>query len=358
VLRSLDTDNALYEKVAKKILSETLRMKQGETLTIETWNNGLPFAQRLVVEARRRGVIPLMILEDETAYMEGVKVTPTDVLGSMGKHEYGMLAGSDGYVFIPGPPIGAYSPHLSRQEYADSIRYNIPWYEAAEKARLRGARLPYGYVGKEYARLYGKKPEEFVRHMLKAALVDLTAISKTGKAIGQELQDGSDVDLQTAGGKLTFTLKGDLDIEDGVVDDADVAAGSNMTYVPPGYVSKQVDPTSAKGVVTVSRSMTRLGLIEDARLEFEGGKLVGWKSGKGSSRLLTGLVEAVQADKRILSSVTVGINPLMKYEYGQDRIVSGAISLIGFGFNGVIRRGSLTVAGKSLVQKGKLSVSA
>jgi leucyl aminopeptidase (aminopeptidase T) len=356
VLGRLDTDDALYDKVAKKILSETLHMNKGETLTIETWNNGVPFAQRLVVEARKLGVIPLMVLEDESAYMEGVKVTPKDVLGSMGKHEYGMLAGSDGYVFIPGPPIGAFSPHLSRQELADSTKYNLSWYEAAEKARLRGARLPYGYIGKEYARLYGKKPEEFVRHMLKAALVDLTLISKTGRAIGQELQDGSEVDLQTTGGRLAFTLKGDLDIEDGVVDDADVAAGSNMTYMPPGYVSKQVDPTSAKGVVTVSRSMTRLGLLEDARLEFEGGKLVGWKS-KGSPRVLTGLVEAVQTDKRILSSFTVGINPMMKYEYGHDRIVSGSIGLSGFGFNGVIRRGSLAVSGKSLVQKGKLSVS-
>jgi leucyl aminopeptidase (aminopeptidase T) len=353
----LSTDRALYEKVAKKILSETLRMSKGETLTIETWNNGLPFAQRLVVEARRLGVIPLVVLEDESAYLEGVKVMPNDVLGIMGKHEYGMLAGSDGYVFIPGPPIGAYSPNLSRKEYADSTRYNFSWYEAAEKVKLRGARLPFGYIGKEYARVYGKKPEEFVRHMLKAALVDFRTISTTGREIGRELSDRVEASLETIAGKLEFTLKGELDVEDGVVDEADVASGSNMTYIPPGYVSKQVDPGSVRGVVGLSPSMTRLGLLKDARLEFDGqGRLVEWES-KGSPKMLAELVGAVQPDKRCLSSVTIGLNPVMKYEFGQDRIVSGAIGLSGFGFNGVIRRGSLHVAaGKSVVQKGKISL--
>jgi leucyl aminopeptidase (aminopeptidase T) len=356
----LSPDEALYGKVAKKVLSDTLRMKKGETLTVETWTNGLPFARRLVVEARRIGVIPMMVLEDESAYMEGVRVTPADVLGNMGKHEYAMLAGSDAYVFIPGPPIGTYSPRLSRQEVADSTRYNRSWYEAAEKARLRGARFPFGYVGKDYAMLYRKRPEEFVRNQLRAALLDFQTISESGRAVGRALEDGATATLLTSvggggGEKIEFTLKGDLEIEDGIVDENDVEGGYNMTYVPPGYVLKQVDPTSANGSASLSRTMTRLGLLEDANLEFEGGKLVRWKS-LSSSKMLADLVRAVPPEKRTLSSLIVGINPLMKYENGQDRIVSGAISLGGFGFSGIIRRGSLSVARRNVVQKGKLSV--
>jgi leucyl aminopeptidase (aminopeptidase T) len=352
----LSPDEALYEKVAKKILSETLRMKKGETLTIETWNNGLPFARRLVVQARRIGVIPVVIFEDESAYIEGVRVTPKDILGSMGKHEHGLLAGSDAYVFIPGPPIGAYSPRLSREEAADSTKYNHSWYEAAEKARLRGARLPFGYVGKEYAKLYRKRPEEIVRHQLKAALADFPSIAASGRAIGQALQDGALGTLLTVDSRLEFALRGDLEIEDGVVDEDDVAGGYNMTYVPPGFLSKQVDPASAKGTVALSPSVTRLGLLTDAKLEFEGGKLVRWES-QGSSKMLSELVEAVQPERRALSLITVGLNPLMKYENGQDRIVSGAVGLGGFGFSGAVRRGSLSVAGRNLVQKGTLTSS-
>ncbi len=352
----MSPDDALYEKVAQKVLLQTLHMKKGETLTIETWNNGLPFARRLLVEARRLGVIPAMILEDEAAYIEAVKVTPKDILGNMGKQEYGLLAGSDAYVFIPGPPIGTYSPHLSRQEVAESTKYNRSWYEAAEKARLRGARFPFGHVGKEYAKLYRKRPEELVRHQLKAALADFSSLSAAGRVIGQAMQDGAQAVLLTSGGnKLEFTLKGDVEIEDGIIDDSDVEGGYNMTYMPPGYVSKQIDPTSARGTVALSSSITRLGLLKDARLEFEGGKLVGWKGSPSSpSKMLGDLMEGVQQEKRILSTIFIGLNPLMKYENGQDRMVLGAVGLGGLGFTGVVRRGSLSIAGTTLVQKGKL----
>lgn len=350
----MSSDEALYDKVARKVISETLRLKKGETLTIECWNNGLPFARRLVVEARRIGAIPVVVFEDESAYIEGVRVTPKDVLGNMGKHEYGLLAGSDAYVFIPGPPIGAYSPRLTRQEVTDSTKYNRSWYEAAEKARLRGARLPFGYVGTEYAKLIKKRPEEVARRQLRAALADFGSISASGRAVGQVLRDGAQATLLTPGGRLDFTLRGDLEVEDGLVDESDVDGGYNMTYVPPGYVSKQVDPASAKGSVTLSPSVTRLGLLLDARLEFEGGRLVGRKS-RGSTKMLEKLVEAVQPEKRALTSVIVGLNPLMRYQSGQDRMVSGAVGLGGFGFIGTVRKGSLSVAGKTLVEKGKLT---
>ena len=354
-MATLSLDGALYEKVATKVLSETLHMRKGETLTIETWNNGLELAKRLVVEARKMGVIPILTLEDESSYIEGVKVTPKEVLGSMGRHEYGLLAGSDGYVFIPGTPLGPYPPRLSREETADSTKYNASWYEAAEKAKLRGARLAFGYVSKEYAKLYGKKPEEIVHNQLKAALADSQAISAAGKAVGRSLSDGADATLQTSGGKLEFVLKGELAVEDGVVDEDDVASGNNMTYLPPGFVSKQVDPASVGGEVALSSSVTRLGLLQDAKLEFKAGKLVAWKSSK-SQKMLDQLIEATQQERRVVSSVTVGINPSMKYENGQDRMVSGAIGLGGLGFTGTVRRGSLSVAGKAVVDKGKLSL--
>jgi len=345
--------DVLLDAVAKKVLTETLRIKKGETITIETWNPGLPLAKRLVVEARKAGAVPVMMFEDEATFVESVKVTPKDVLGTMGKQEYGLLAGSDAYVFLPGPPIGTYSPRLSREEVADSTRYNRSWYEAAEKARLRGARLPFGFVGKEYARLYGKRPEEFFRHQLKAALADFSTISSNGRAIGEVMPDGAEATLSSGRGTLDFAMKGELEVEDGIVDEADVAAGSNMTYVPPGYVLKQVDSASVKGAVELSPAVTRLGLLEDARLEFEGGRIAKWTS-RASKKMLDELLESVPPEKRVLSSVAVGLNTSMRYGFGQDRMVSGAVALSGFGFTGIARRATLAAGGTTVVEKGKL----
>jgi leucyl aminopeptidase (aminopeptidase T) len=348
------SDRALYDQVAKKTLTESLHLGKGETLTIETWGNGLPLAKRLLIEARRLGAIPVLLLEDESTYIESISVTPKDVLGTMGRHEYGLLAGSDAYVFIPGPPIGAYSPKLDRQVVADSTRYNASWYEAAEKAGLRGARLPFGFVGSEYSKLLGKKPEEIARNQLKAALVDLRSIGARGRAIAKQMEDGAVATLHTGKEKVELTLKGEVAVEDGVVDANDVEQGHNMTYIPPGFVSKQVEPTSVAGSLSLSPTITRLGLLKDAALEFKGGKLVKWRS-EGSPDMLSELIEGLQPEKRFLSLVTIGINPSMKYDNGQDRMVAGALGVSGFGFSGIIRNGTLSLEGKPLVQKGRLS---
>jgi leucyl aminopeptidase (aminopeptidase T) len=348
------SNQALYDQVARKTLTETLHLRKGETLTIETWGNGLPLAKRFLVEARKLGAIPILLLEDESTYVESIRVTPKDVLGTMGRHEYGLLEGSDAYVFIPGPPIGAYSPKLNRQVVADSTRYNASWYEAAEKARLRGARLPFGFVGREYSKLLGKKPEEIARNQLKAAMVDLRSIGARGRGIAQQMQDGVVATLRTGKERLELALKGEVVVEDGVVDAGDVEEGHNMTYIPPGFVSKQVEPTSVTGSLKLSPTITRLGLLKDAALEFKGGKLVKWRS-KGSPNILSELIDGLQPEKRTLSLVTIGINPSMRYDNGQDRMVAGALGVSGFGFSGIIRDGTLSVGGRSLVEKGRLS---
>jgi hypothetical protein len=102
-MSSRSSADDLYRKVARKILVESLSVKKGESVTVETWNNGLPFARQVVLEARKMGAIPLTIFEDEDTYVEGVHKTPKDVLGKMGKQEYKLLSGTDAYVFIPGP---------------------------------------------------------------------------------------------------------------------------------------------------------------------------------------------------------------------------------------------------------------
>jgi len=344
----------IYDQVAKKVISDSLHLVKGATLTIETWNTGLPLAKRLVVEARRAGIIPILLLEDESAYVESVRVMPKDVIGTMGRQEYNLLAGSDAYVFIPGPPISTYAPMLTRQEVTDSTRYNSSWYEAAEKAKLKGVRLPFGYIGKEYARLFGKSPDEMAQNQLRASLVDLRAVGETGREIAQEMKDAMTAVIQTGKEKLEFTMRGEVIVEDGVVDENDVQEGNNMVYLPPGFVSKQVDLSSVEGSVKLSATVTRLGLLKDAVLEFRAGKLVNWRS-TGSPKTLVGLIEGVPPEKRVLSAVTVGINKAMKYGNGQDRMVAGALGISGFGFAGVIRNGTLSFGERVLVNKGRLS---
>ena len=89
----------LEELVARKVVTESLRLKKGESVTVETWNNGLPLARRVVVEARKVGALPIMIFEDEDTYVEGVKNVAEGSGGQMGTARV-PAPGSHGCIFL------------------------------------------------------------------------------------------------------------------------------------------------------------------------------------------------------------------------------------------------------------------
>lgn len=345
---------ALYSNVAKKILSDSIAAKPGDCITVETWNPGLDFAREFVTEARKLGCNPILVFEDESAYVKGVKSSPAEFQGNMGKHEMALLSNSDAYVFIPGPPIATYSTSLSAQEKSRSTAYNSSWYEAAEKARLKGVRLSFGYIGADYSKLLGKSVASIVSHQLNASLVDFREIERIGKGVIGSLGDDKTAKLSTKkGAELTFKLKGSYSLEDGIVNSDDIAKGENMAYLPPGFVSKEIDPASANGRVHLASSISRLGLIKDSSLEFKEGKLVGFESSSLSSRkMLKEIFESTPESSRSLTLVTVGLNPKMKYGFGQDRFVRGAIGLAGFGFSIIAESPSLSADETILVEKG------
>jgi leucyl aminopeptidase (aminopeptidase T) len=345
--------NGLYRRVAKKVLSETLAVKKGEAVTVESWNNGLEFARSVVAEARAIGCAAVLSLEDEEAYIEGASRAPKDRIGMMGRNEYGMIEGTDAYVFIPGPLLAPYQTRIKPQLMSESTKYNRSWYEAAEKAKLKGARLAFGYIGEEMAGVMGRTVQQVVERQLKAALVDFGDIAKTGQRVSSLFANGSEAVVQAGRSRLQFTLKGETTIEDGVVSRADVGAGDNIAYVPPGFVSRSVDPASVSGTLSVSKTLTRLGLLEDAVLAFREGRLVRWKS-RGSMSMLMELIKAVPEQNRRMTILNVGINPKMDYLFGQDRMVAGSVTAGGFGFMAVIRRADLTVGGRHVVTGGKL----
>jgi len=345
--------DSLYRLVAKKVLTETLRVRHGEAVTVETWNTGLDFASRVVAEARSLGCTAIMILEDEDAFVDGVRRAPKDSVGLMGKNEYDMLAGTDAYVFVPGPAISAYSKRLTPAERDQSTRYNSSWYDAAEKARLRGARLSFGYIGRDLARMLGKSISQAVEGQLRAALVDFKDVTRAAGALQPRLADGVDVTIGSGSATLHLSLAGELEVQDGLVDEKDLSGGNNMAYVPPGFLSKGVDPDSVEGRLKMSPTLTRLGVVSDSELEFKGGRLVGWRG--ADSAKLAKLIDPIPEAKRRLSLMTVGLNPAMKYGLGQDRFVIGAVTLAGLGFSPVLRKATVSTSGGALMRDGKLA---
>jgi hypothetical protein len=66
-------NQSLLDLVVEKVLRDSLRLRKGENVTIETWNSGLPFAERVGVLARKAGALPLLFFEDEDSFIEGFR---------------------------------------------------------------------------------------------------------------------------------------------------------------------------------------------------------------------------------------------------------------------------------------------
>jgi leucyl aminopeptidase (aminopeptidase T) len=350
VQSSLDT---LYTKVARKVLKESLSLKKGESLTVETWNNGLPFAKHVVLEARKMGAIPLTVFEDEDAYVDGVKGAPDDMIGQMGKQEYALLSASDAYVFIPGPVLSSFSHRLAREQVVKSTEYGDAWYKAAAKAKLRGVRMAFGYINAEAEPVLGKSASSVVTHQLKAALADYASIGKKAKALAAALGRSTDVTITSPGSKLTLELTEIQDIDDGVVDAQDIAAESNVCYIPPGFVYNEVVPESVSGAFSFSPTVTRFGMIEDGTIEFQDGEVVAARSA-GSKSVLSKLVAANSKSTRA-SSITIGLNPELKYGYGQNANSAGVVGVRVYGVTLTAKSASVSTKDKELVRRGKIN---
>jgi leucyl aminopeptidase (aminopeptidase T) len=340
--------------VVGRMLDKTLGLKGGESITVETWDNGLAFALEVVRQARRRGAFPVLLLEDEGTFLKALSEVPKEAAGLMGKHERALLSASDCYVFIPGPPLGAFYKGITRAQYADSTRYNQSWYKAAEKAKLRGVRLTFGYVGRDLAKLVGKREKEVVAGQLDAAMADLGRISETVKRLASRMRDGRDVVVRDGSSRLTLTLKGEMETEDGIVDQADVRQGQNVTYLPPGYVLKGVAKGSASGRIAFSGAISTAGRIEDGVLELRNGRLKAWSSA-GSADAMDRLLTPLK-NKARLEYFAIGVNPRLRYGLGLDRFVKGAASFYGLGFTVVCKKATVSIGGRKVVEDGKVLV--
>jgi len=95
-------------------------------------------------------------------------------------------------------------------------------------------------------------------------------------------------------------------------------------------------------------------MVEDAVLEFEKGRLKGWSSEKSKDTLDALLGRG--KGKLQLQDFSVGLNPRLKYGFGLDRFVKGAVCLYGLGFTVVCRKATLSVGGRKILDEGRLLV--
>ena len=299
-------------QVAQALVGTALGVKRDENVIIETWNHTLPYATACVVEARKRGAHPMLLLEDETAYWRSIDMAPAIAQWSrVGRHEWAALAQADAYVFFPGPADRPRFRSLPSEHVAALTGYNSDWYKRAEKSRLRGVRSILGYATEPQAATWGVSAATWRSQLIRGAVdADAKQIRQTAVRVAKKLLKGKQLRITAANGTdLTLKLRGRTPfVDDGVIGPEDLKAGNNMTVSPPGAVAVAIDERSAEGMAIANRpTFAGFGRLEGGQWEAHSGRLASAWYTEGQAVFDDRFAKAPKG-KEILSVFSLGLN--------------------------------------------------
>lgn len=361
---------ALGQKLAHQVLSETLHVRRGENVTIEAWSEGLPWAVPFVTEARRLGARPMLLYEDEKAFWEALRSGVSRATGEVGEHEWSALDKTDAYVFFFGPAEWTRYDALSDKQTAGVAAYNAEWYRRAAKAGLRGARVYLGRTSAAAARRWEVDLARWREALLQASLSSPKRMHTLGTRVGSRLRRGKTVSVTHPNGTdLSFRLgRFPVQLDDALVDGADLRQGNNVATIPGGVVGVAIDHRSARGTALGNHVVyPNSGPASGARWTFEHGRLVGHEYARGGKAFDREFSEAPKDGRDRLSYVSIGLNPDLRgcpqmedQELGAVMFRIGGNTFVGgknsspFGSWIVLTGATVTVDGKPLVKAGKI----
>jgi leucyl aminopeptidase (aminopeptidase T) len=357
-------------QVARNVLAKTLRLRRGENVVIETWSETLPWAKPFVTEARRMGVNPVMLFEDEDAFWESVQGGQTRQTGRVGTHEWAALDKTSGYVFFFGPSRWPRISELPPDKLAGFAAYNPEWYRRAARAKVRGARMYLGRTSPSAAERWKVDLDDWREELLRASLVSPGELHRLGARIGARLRTGKQVQVSHRNGtEISFRLgKFPLQLDDALVDSADLKMGNNMATIPGGVVGVAIDHTSAEGVAVGNHTTyPDSGPVTGTRWTFAKGHLTDQSYESGGEPIQSAYAKAPRTGRDRLGYFSVGLNPeLTKSPQMEDQELGAVLLQIGgntfrggknaspFGAWLVVKGADVTVDGKPLLQEGRV----
>jgi leucyl aminopeptidase (aminopeptidase T) len=365
-------EEAAPSAVAEVLLGPALRLRRGENVIIESWSHTLPYASACVVEARRIGAHPMLLLEEEAAFWESLdRVPSTSWVSGVGAHEWAALGKTHAYVFFPGPSDRPRLRALPKSRSRDVVTSNDEWFRRARSAKLRAVRSVLGYASDPQAAHWGVSGAAWRSALAQATVgVDYRVLQQEAQRAAAKIQSGSTLRITASNGTdVSVKLRHRRpSVDDGVVSPQDVRDGEVMTVSPPGTVVVAIDEKSADGVAIANRpSFLRSGRVEGGQWEMKAGRLTNFWYTDGQGAFEESYRVAGKG-RDVVGMFSLGLNPALTPGVPQvEDQEAGAVTLAIGGnqaqggtnrspFISWIVLGEATVAvdGKPLCDRGKL----
>jgi leucyl aminopeptidase (aminopeptidase T) len=303
---------------ARNVLRNSLLLRRGENLLVETWSGTQAWAESLLLEARILGARPLLVVEDEATYWKGVEEAPASHLGQVGSHEWAALKACDAHVYFWGP-----NDTIREEALPSSIRNRImandhEWFRLVQRSGIRSIRWDLGRSNEVWAHRYGVDLAKWQSELIEGATVDPRPMRRDGQHLAKKFRTGKSVRITHKNGTdLTLRLAGRrARVDDGVIDAADVRAGDVVQVVPSGVTVVTVDERFAEGTFVsegpggVAFSSESHGQIplRGGRWSFRSGKLTDYSFERGEAEFRRAY-KAAGPGKERPGLISVGLNP-------------------------------------------------
>jgi leucyl aminopeptidase (aminopeptidase T) len=302
---------------------------RGERVGIEAWSHALPWARAFVLEARRLGAEPTLVVEDEEAFYGTLALGPRHRVPTAPAE---VAARSDAYVYLGGPATLPRLRALSEAAIDRALaRHDRAWWFAARRAGLRAAAPAVAEVEPEAADRFGVDRDAWLREVVRASLVDPARLARAAEAYATVLggarrltvrhPNGTDLSVGLAPLRPT--------IEDGHIDAADRRAGRIWTRVPAGTVGVALAPGTAEGMWEANRPVydrhADPPVTVGVRFGFHSGRLTEFSFDRGGT-----VFGARLAGRGVVrpSALLFGINPAAARAPELGPIAAGNVSLV------------------------------
>lgn len=358
-------------QIAKKVVTECLRVKEDEQVLINTWENTLDITNTLALEIYKLGAVPFITTYTDQLFGDYLTQVPERYYNKPQRAYLSMLEGLDATIWLIGPKDPKLFQKAPGERLAKAFESDKPIMDKYNERKIRTVNLPLAQMTQERATAYGFDLAKWRRTLDVALDVDHEKMSQLGKKIVSRLRNSSKVQItHTNGTNLTFSIEDrPVHIHDGIIDEEDIANKNYTENLPAGTVTIAPVETTAQGTIIFDQPRANVGkLIRGLKLKFENGRVTSYDA-TANLDAFADLYKGAMGDKDRIGWFSIGLNPNASFMgYSTDDLVLGSVSIgIGynkdsggsndtaFGYGNTLSKPTVEVDGTQLIREGKIN---
>ncbi len=359
--------------IARKVIRESLQVKEDEQVLIQTWDHTLDLSDSLSQEVYAAGAIPFVNLTTQNSFLNYFTTVPEKYYGKTPRAMLSLLDQIDAQVVLFGPKDPKVLTMASGERFAKSFESEKPVMEKLRERKIRTALLPVGYITHERALNYGFDLSKWRSNHDQAIDVDMQKMTALGRKLSSNLHNASKVHVSHSNGTdLTFAIRDrPVHVRDGIIDQDDISKGNLTESLPSGSVLVAPVESTAEGNVLFDTPQALMGkMLKGFTMSFRNGKLASFDA-KENLDAFAGMYRGGTGDKDRLGWFSIGINPKAQTMglISADELALGNVTIgIGsnkdyggvndttVGFAQTLSKATVEVDGRLLLREGKIEV--